>query len=326
MDQNNHTDENNLPTNSHIDLIEVPLTPDEQAYTSNLPTEKSNIDNNENTIQPAESIGDAPEKKRLTDRQKKLAAFILAGLILAGIVTGTIFANSKGKGQPTTNPTPTMTEPNKNPTTTQTPTTQTKPTSPETSPTTIQNELPLTVENLELDSSLLSNPEILASKFNELITEWINSGATKENTEKAFASNMELNEYAEILAAEYDDICIKALLIDGWESDPALMQWVNKKTLIHSATLSVYFKTQNPVMGDYEPYKRWYSCEDIESFSVDGSDIATLIISNHQQDNSDKNRALALFNGESADEVYFEEITFITDSGKLKVSQANAYR
>lgn len=95
MDNINHPDEK-----TDSSLIEVLLTPEEQAYIDKLRAEK---------VAP-ELTEQAPEKKKLTDKQKKLAAFILSGLILAGIVTGTIFENSKGKGQPIDNPTPTITE------------------------------------------------------------------------------------------------------------------------------------------------------------------------------------------------------------------------
>lgn len=122
MDQINPPDEKTPTIKTEGNLVEVLLTPEEQAHITKLRAEEvapvSDLNILEATTQSAELTEQAPEKKKLTEKQKKIAAFILSGLILAGIVTGTIFANDKGKDQPINNPT--ITEPSKAPTQTTT--------------------------------------------------------------------------------------------------------------------------------------------------------------------------------------------------------------
>ena len=89
-------------------------------------------------------------------------------------------------------------------------------------------EILLTVDSLEIDASLLSDPNQLASRFNnELITEWFNAGATPENAKASVAptNSYNLSEYATKIAAEYDEIFIEALLIPDWQSNSSLVSY-----------------------------------------------------------------------------------------------------
>lgn len=347
MDQVNRPDEIILPKKVDVNLVEVPLTPEDQVQIqienvsnkkiatavktietetidksiineTTLVNELSNQNDSANIIQSTESIEQTPEKKKLTAKQKKIASFILAGLILSGIVAGTIFENSKNKGQPTDNPMPTITEPSKIPTQSTT--------SPETSPTSPAKEI-LTVKSLEVDASLISDPELLSKTFvDKLLTEWWNAGATPDNANAAYDFGS-LPIYAKKIAAEYDKIFIEAILIEDWESNPRLVDFVNRTTTIHYQVLTAYFATSS--LGGYldpddkVPYLRGSKCTKVDSFTSPKNGSITIQTTENDYDNADENRiGEGLSDGTKVNSNSIAHPTTIYDTvdGKLKIS------
>jgi len=292
MDQINPPDEKTPTIKTDNNLVEVLLTPEEQTNITNLRAEEvapvSDLNNLETTTQSTELTKQTPEKKKLTDKQKKIAAFILSGLILAGIVTGTIFETNKGKGQPIDNPTPTITESSKPPTQTTT--------SPETSPTSSVELLP-TVESLQLDPSLINDPDTLAETLiNGRITSWFNAGATHENAMAAFdyaaaTGPVGYEEYAKKIASEYDDIYIEALFIPGSENIPSLKRVIDNAIEIHWQTLVFYFRTSFPqiVAEDKVPYATGEKYTKVNSYDNSKDNLFMMSLTEYRFGNEDIN-------------------------------------
>jgi len=90
------------------------------------------------------------------------------------------------------------------------------------------NETLPTVESLEIDASLMSNPEELEKAFISRYTGWYNSGATKENAEAAISSTEGPLAYTAKVAAPYDERFIDALFIENWESVPSLVEFADR--------------------------------------------------------------------------------------------------
>lgn len=336
MNQINHPDEKTPTIKTDGNLVEVLLTPEEQVHIAKLRAEKvapvlevlntsivdevaaattaSNLNDLETTTQPTELIEQTPEKKKLTEGQKKIVAFILSGLILAGIITGTIFANSKGKGQPIATVVPTPTEQSSS---------STQPASSETTPT-IYPELMPTVESLEIDASLLSDPEMLAKTcLDDCITAWFNAGATIENAEVALASKEGIHEYSKKVALEYDKIFIDAFLIEGWESNAALVKLVDNMKFLHQTTLELNYLTSFRDINskDKVPYMRGTKCTEIKSFHIIKDKSTTLTASEYNYDNADDNRAESLTGGKRiSQEIVTPTRIFTNVGGKIKLS------
>ena len=90
------------------------------------------------------------------------------------------------------------------------------------------NEVLPSVESLEIDASLMSNPEELEKAFISRYTGWYNSGATKENAEAAISSTEGPLAYTAKVAAPYDERFIDALFIENWESVPSLVEFADR--------------------------------------------------------------------------------------------------
>ena len=136
------------------------------------------------------------------------------------------------------------------------------------------------VESLEIDASLMSNPEELEKAFISRYTEWYNAGATKENAEAAISSSEGPFAYAAKVAAPYDERYIDALFIDDWESVPSLVQFAERmKVNLHQTTLSDYFKTSFPnfIKEDIEPFRRWEEVISIDSVKTNKPDSWVVI-------------------------------------------------
>lgn len=181
-----------------------------------------------------------------------------------------------------------------------------------------------TVESLEMDKSLISDPNKLAETLDtERSTAWMNAGATSENAEAAFNSD-DIHVYAVEKAAEYDDIFISALLAPGWESNLTLSQWVSTMRDIHRFTIECYYKTRfsNYNAKDQVPYMRGSKLDKVVSFTNESDGTYKLVIIDHDYDNADKNRVgEELTNGQKVvGESSQPTITLKVDNGKIKMS------
>lgn len=196
-----------------------------------------------------------------------------------------------------------------------------KPTTPETQAPVVE-VLP-TVESLEIDPSLFDNPNALIESFVEgTTTDWINAGATPENAQAALDSG-DMDGFTTELAGKYDALYIEALLIDGWESDPALVRWVDNVKSIHDVTLNLYFKTSFPDINpeDEAPYRRVDVVVSVDSLIENQDGTKTLVSTEHTQDNEEDNRVGGeLTEGTKASEALGTPTrTFANIDGKIKL-------
>lgn len=183
-------------------------------------------------------------------------------------------------------------------------------------------EKALTVESLEMDASLMNDPEALIKKFIENENEWFNCGGTMENAKAALAIH-DVMSYAKKTAAESDEIFIKAQYIDDWKSNPVLVENINRSTITHAATLICNYCTSSPkdIPKDRVPYKREMVFVNVVSATKNDSTI-TVKFTEKEIDNSDYNRVnedlkapLIVTNVESQ-----PTITFTNVNGKMKIS------
>lgn len=186
-------------------------------------------------------------------------------------------------------------------------------------------EMILTVESLEIDDSLLSDPEALMKLWiNERTTDWFNAGATPENAQAALDSQ-NIPTYAAKVAEDYDKTFIDALLIKDWKSNSVIVEWVDKMKSIHEQTLALYFYT-SPIGGqdpeDKTPYMRGSEYTQINSFTDNEDGSITIKTTEHDYDNADLNRAGEKLTG--GVKVLGEESkptrSFVSVDGKIKLS------
>jgi|GEM_PF-7078428 hypothetical protein len=196
-------------------------------------------------------------------------------------------------------------------------------TSNETSSTSKTETLP-TVESLELDPSLLSDPEKLAENWAEKNDEWVNGGATVENAQAWDADNSSksANDYAAQIASKYDDVFIKALLVKDWQSNGTLKNYVSDYKNGHLDVLESYLKTSGHYYPqDKEPYTRQTKYDKLISYNKNSDGSYDLRIIESLQDNSDKNRFLTLSEGAALVTTPFDvTFKFIVEDGKVKLS------
>lgn len=251
-----------------------------------------------------------PEKKRFTKNQKIIAT--IAGIAIATSLLA--FANSCNNKNLDQNR-PVATAPI-GPSEIPTKEAQTPIGTPETLP---------TAKSLEMDASLLSNPELLATTFiNDLSTEWFNAGASLENAQAAFDLGS-ISIYAKKIASEYDKIFIEALLIKGWESNPQLVEWVRRVTEGHYNNLMVYYATSSVISEDPAnevPYMRGSKLDKIDSFNYPNNKSVIISTTEHDYDNADKNRVEDISNGfkVDSDSIVHPARTFTIINNKIKLS------
>jgi len=184
-----------------------------------------------------------------------------------------------------------------------------------------------TVENLEMDASLLNDPEALVETFvDERTTDWYNAGATPENAQAAINSDTEtIDEFATRIAAKYDKVFIEALLTKDWESDSQTVKWVERITSIHKLTLALYFYTSFPDVNplDKEPYRQETSHTKINSIDNQTNKSITIVTTEQDYNNADMNRADEdLTDGETISGLKVEVTsTYIVIDGKIKLSR-----
>jgi len=231
-----------------------------------------------------------PEKKGFTNKEKLIAA--MSGLVLLLVVGGGIAANKVFNKTPQ----PTETE---------------MPTTPVEEDLVIIENAPVvevapevlpTVESLEVDASLISNPEELVKTLEEKrMTEWFNAGSTPENAKKWMGAEdlNARNEFIDKIASEYDQLFIKALFVEDWQSTPSLVKYIDRVKSIHKNTIKMYYMTSFPDVNpdDKEPYKRGVTVNEVHPHNrlANGTILETngkIIITTLQRDydNADKSR------------------------------------
>lgn len=152
-----------------------------------------------------------------------------------------------------------------------------------------------TVEELEItDLTLIDKPEELVEKFLNLRTKWINSGSS-ENNDLAAHNTEDIQEYANSISKQYDDIYVKALLPDKWEGNQSLNEFVLDEVKIHENTLFHFFKTKHEdnmkkyFPEDKEPYWRKQNFKSVEKIvNTNGSIIIDATV--YDSDNAQNNR------------------------------------
>lgn len=181
-----------------------------------------------------------------------------------------------------------------------------------------------TVESLELDPSLLSDPNKLAEGWAEKNNEWVNGGANIENAQAWDADNSSksANDYAEQIASKYDDVFTKALFVNYWQSNASLKKYVSDYENGHLTTLASYLKTYGHYYDqDKEPYSRQTNFNKLISYNKNSDGTYDLRIIESQKDNSDQNRFLTLNNGYALVTTPFDvTFKFVVEDGKVKLS------
>ncbi len=256
-----------------------------------------------------------PEKKNRAPKKIRIA---IAGAALALMVATGVGCNAKATEQPS----PSTTEAPANPSSTSTTSVEVSST---TTPENSTAEGIPTVESLELDASLLDNPEALMKELEARIEAWFNAGATPENAQAALRSHVSMEDYATKIAAEYDPIFIEALFAEGWESNPILARWVNERLkFAHSSTLALYFLTAFPDINpkDKEPYKRTTKISEIVSGEYQGDGSLIVVDIEADDDNEEMNRVGEKLTG--GKKVKNEKVettrTFVNENGTAKIS------
>jgi len=218
-------------------------------------------------------------EKKVSLKNKMIAA--IAGFALLGGGVAVSIGASNNQSPPVAEA---PADPTENPTE-ETPITPEAPAIPEV-------DAPLTVESLQIDAELLSNPEALNTVFvNDLITAWSNEGATPENAQAAIDSGDGLIEYGSKIAAESDQVFIDALLVDDWESNPSLVRWVDGMRKAHGETLALYFATSFPDITpeNIEPYRNGAVSILFESSKLNADGSIEIIGIDSTYNNQDKN-------------------------------------
>jgi hypothetical protein len=262
-----------------------------------------------------ESPRDKKERKKFSP--KKLLAITLAAGSLALPLAGC--GDKAVDASPTPNPDKTELPSSPTPGASQSASPEASP-----SPTETAEAIP-TVESLEVDKSLLNDPEELVQAVNgELIVEWTNAGATPENAQAAINSDLSIPEFAANIVAKYDDIYADALFIKGWENHPDLVDQVERIKQNHLSTITSFIDTSFPDVNpdDKEPYKFGNKIklgEVVKSIE----DYVLLTSIETIDDNSDQNRVGEDLtggknnNGKSATSA----VGFEIQGGKVKISE-----
>ncbi|MDK2899249.1 MAG: hypothetical protein PWQ10_436 [Patescibacteria group bacterium] len=190
-------------------------------------------------------------------------------------------------------------------------------------------ELP-TVENTEISSSLLSDPEkFMDTYINNRITAWFNSGSTIEDAEAAYDSR-NLYKYATETAAKYDSIFEEALLAEDWKSNSEMVTWVENMKEIHRSTVYYYYltfsKENDPL--DKVGYARSSELLKIKSTITNSDGSLTVISSGRDYDNEKENRVgeeLSDYKSVAGDTTEVTR-TFIDEDGIAKLSNIKLQR
>jgi|GEM_PF-4240323 len=260
------------------------------------------------------------ERRRSTIEQKpwykKTATRIGAGALVLVAAGATVTGLMLPKGDHTAN------TPNKDPKATSEPSATN---TPEASHTTSAETLP-TVDSLELNADLLSDPTKLGAAYAESISNWYNAGGTIDNA-KAAIDIGNTHTYGQEIAAKYDPIYEQALFVNDWESRPDLREAIQRATALHASVLELNFDTSSPNINpqDQEPYVRVDKFIDVESLTPSdfgGQETYSMRIKMQNTDNADKNRVgEALTEGDKADNSeHISTVVFTKVGDLLKIS------
>ncbi|MEI6650644.1 MAG: hypothetical protein WCL23_04415 [Candidatus Moraniibacteriota bacterium] len=178
--------------------------------------------------------------------------------------------------------------------------------------------------DLEIDASLMKDPTALMLAIdgdgsdrydNGLITKWMNAG-TVPLGEKRPAGETVSHRIEE--AAKFDDVYIKALLIDGWESNPNLVAWVNLVKSIHEDVVTFNFATSNGLPGDNIPYRRGVKVKVI--FAADTLDDGSMKLKVRSNDYDEtNNRVSTQFGGGVTGQDNDVIFTVVNQGGKVRI-------
>lgn len=182
------------------------------------------------------------------------------------------------------------------------------------------------LDGLGIGPEALASGDELAKEFLiKHLTEWINYGATPENSALADdPSNTDQDAFIANLCEESDRAFIESLLVKGWESNPALVDWVNEVKATHAVTLKLYFATDSPRITpeNIHPFILEYEYSSIPSFTINADGSVTLETIAAAQDNRDENTVGENPNytitgiGTNIDTLW----TFVVEDGKVKLS------
>ena len=180
-------------------------------------------------------------------------------------------------------------------------------------------------KDLEIDASLMKDPTALmlaidgdgSDKYdNGLITKWMNAG-TVPLGEKSPDSETLSHRLKE--ASKFDDVYIKALMVDEWESNPNLVDWVNKIKSIHENVVTFNLATSYGLPGDNIPYRRGVKAKVI--FAADTLDDGSLKLKIRGYDYDEtNNRVSTQFGGGVTGQDNDYTLTLVNQAGKTKIS------
>lgn len=184
-------------------------------------------------------------------------------------------------------------------------------------------EVAPTVESISISAEALSDPDAFMETYlEERITAWFNSGATPENAQISREEGFS-HTFAQQVAAETDQIFIDALLVEDWQSNPRLSDWVARMKEIHWETLQLYFATSFPELTpeDEVPYARFSNYVTMVTYTVNPDGSVTEQNSEYNSDNADQNSIGELPGAQPVEgNVYTPTRTFVTVNGTVKLS------
>jgi len=173
------------------------------------------------------------------------------------------------------------------------------------SPTTSASETPSTTETaapVETEDNyeqLVSSIEIpaglsaqeLGEAFMDRYTEWANAGSSTPEEQDAlwegwYAYTESVSQYCDEVAAENKDAFAEALYTPGWESNPALVQYVDGLEDVNSVTLEMYIATAKSTGASNFRFEADAVSEIVNS---DGSRTLTIEYTGHRVNYSTNN-------------------------------------
>lgn len=278
--------------------------------------------NSVNTTQTAEATNNAiPETKKgfIDKKVMKIGGVVVAML---GLAAATYFGIGERKGDAATiENTPTTTEQMAPANTSANTAEAATPVAEKPSETTAET-LP-TIESLELDASLMSDPEALARKYFEIRNTWTNSSG--EITKKISLTDEPTAQHGDLKNKSLDTIddrYIKALYPGNWADDDLLRAEVARNVIIRNDTQILHRQTGDHFyVQDIEAYKRFdvFGLID-QATQKDG--ILTTFQTSRGDDNSTSNR---VEDDKLTRELNHTETSYKVIDGAIKVIRMEYY-
>ena len=211
-----------------------------------------------------------------TKKKSKVGRYIFVGTAAVAVAAGAVFGVKAMTPAPSSEPVATA------------PSDPTPEAVAETPVVTDNGEKILTVEALEIPSTL--SPAEAGEKFiSTAFSDKKMAGTTQDTYDKFYAANGS-SAPLEIIAAQNSKIYNEALLIPGWESNESLVNYDKNTTGTNVSNLAAWALTKDSGFPqDKEPFNAWIEVDSVDVISSD-EDSAQVKLDVTDYNNIDKNR------------------------------------